>query len=81
MNRMFTCLTVLIMLLLADVLCIKQTIEFRGALENSSIAMLFSIEGFVAGVLVASSVSLLRKRFVRQKRPVSRGPVAVAVQA
>lgn len=80
MNRTFTGLSVLVMMLLADALCIKQTIEFRGALESSTLAVLLSVEGIVAGVLIASSVSLLRKRFV-SKRPVSRHPVAVTVQA
>ena len=81
MNRTFTCLTVLAMMLLADALCVKQTIEFREMLESSSIATLLSIEGIVAGIIVASSGSLLRKRFARQKKPVSRRPVAAAVQA
>lgn len=81
MNRTLTCLTVLAMTLFADALCIKQTIESRELLETSSVAMLLSIEGIAAGIFIASSVSLLRKRFVRQKRPVSRRPVAVAVQA
>ena len=81
MNRTFTCLTVLALMLLADALCIKQTIEFREMLASSSMAMLLSIEGITAGVLVASSGSLLRKRFARQKKPVSRRPVAAAAQA
>ena len=69
------------MMLLADALCIKQTIEFREMLAGSSIAMLLSTEGIGAGIVVASSVSLLRKRFARQKKPVSRRPVAAAAQA
>ena len=81
MNNTFTCLTVLAMLLIADALCVKQTIEFRELLASSSIAMLLSIEGIAAGTFVASGVSLLRKRYVRQKKPVSRRPVAAAVQA
>jgi hypothetical protein len=81
MNRTFTCLTVLAMMLLADALCIKQTIEFREMLRSSSIATLLSIEGILAGIFISSSVSLLRKRFARQKKPVTRRPVAAAVQA
>jgi hypothetical protein len=69
------------MMLLADALCIKQTIEFRELLASSSMAMLLSSEGIAAGILVASIGSLLRRRFVRQKKPVSRRPVAAAVQA
>lgn len=81
MNNTFTCLTVLAMMLLADALCIRQTIEFRDLLEGSSIAMLLGAEGIVGGIFVASGASLLRKRFARQKKPVSRRPVAAAAQA
>jgi len=81
MNRMFTCLAVLALLLLADALCIKQTLEFRAALESSSLAMLLSAEGIAGGIFVASIISLIRKRFARQKKPVTRRPVAAAVQA
>lgn len=81
MNNTFTCLAVLAMMLLADSLCIKQTIEFRELLASSSMAILLSIEGIAAGIFVASSGSLLRKRFARQKKPISRRPVAAAAQA
>lgn len=81
MNRTFTCLTVLAMMMLADALCIKQTIEFRDAISNSTVAMLITAEGLVAGVLVASSISLFRKRLARQKKPLNRRPVAAAAQA
>lgn len=81
MNNTFTCLTVLAMLLLADALCIKQTIEFRELISSSSIAILLSVEGIAGGVMIASALSLLRKRFARQKKPVSRRPVAAAIQA
>ena len=81
MNRMFTCLSVLALLLVADALCIKQTLEFRAALEGSSLAMLLSAEGISGGIIVASSASLIRKRFARQKKPVTRRPVAAVVRA
>ena len=81
MNKTLTCISVLAMMLLADALCIKQTIEFREMLASSSMAMLLSIEGITAGILVASSGSLLRRRFARQKKPVSRRPVAATAQA
>lgn len=77
MNKLFTCLTILTMLLLADALCIIQTIQFGGP----STAILLGAEGVVAGLFAASMISLLRKRFARQKKPLSRRPVAVAVQA
>lgn len=80
MNNTFTCLVVLAMLLLADALCIKQTIEFRELIANSTMAVLLSVEGVVAGIFIASSGSLLRKRFARQK-PVTRRPIAAAARA
>jgi len=81
MNKTFTCLTILAMMLVADALCIKQTIEFRDLIANSTMAVLLSFEGVAAGIFTAASVSLLRKRFARQKKPVSRRPVAAAAQA
>ena len=76
-NNTFTCLTVLTMLLLADGLCILQTMEFGGA----STSWLLTVEGTAAGAIMASGIQLLRKRFARQKKPVSRRPIAAAVQA
>ena len=81
MNRTFTCITVLAMVLVAVGVCVKQTIEFRGLLESSTIAMLFTAEGITAGMAIASCVSLLRRRFARQKKPLSRRPVPASVQA
>lgn len=81
MNRRFTCLAVLALLLVADALCIRQTLEFRSALDSSSLATLLTAEGIAAGVFVASSISLIRKRFARRKKPVTRRPVPAAVGA
>ena len=81
MNKNFTCLAILGMMLMADALCIKQTIEFRELLEGTSMALLLSAEGIAAGIFIASSGSLLRKRFARQKKPVSRRPIAEAARA
>ena len=81
MNRRFACLAVLVLLLVADALCIKQTLEFRAALESATIAILLTAEGTAAGIFIASCISLIRKRVARQKNPVSRRPVAAAAQA
>lgn len=77
MNRTFSCIAVLSMLLLAVAICIKQTIDFREFIAGSTVALLFAAEGILAGLLVASVISLSRKQFVRQKKPVSRRPVPV----
>ena len=81
MNRRFTCLAVLALLLVADAVCIKQTLEVRASLESSSLAMLLGAEGIAASVFVASSASLIRKHFARQMKPFTRRPVVAAAQA
>ncbi len=81
MNKTFTCLAILALTLFADALSIKQTIEFRDLLANSSVAILLTAEGIFAGIAVASSISLLRKRFARQKKPFSRRPISEAARA
>ena len=81
MNRTFTCIAVLGMALVAVGVCLGYTIEFRGSLDNWMIAVLFTLEGIAAGVIIASGVSLVRKRFARQKRRVSRRPVGAIVRA
>ena len=81
MNKTFTCLTILALTLLALALCIKQTIEIRELIDGSSLAIFVTLEGLAAGLITASAVTLLRKRFARQKKPVSRRPVVEAVRA
>jgi hypothetical protein len=80
MNRTYTSIVVLTLVLVAVGVCLAYTIEFRELLSTSTIGFLFTAEGIVAGVCIASVASLLRKRFARQKRPVSRRPIAAAVQ-
>lgn len=79
MNRTFSVTVVLALMMLAVALCVKQTIEVRGSVAGATAAMLFSIEGISAGLLAASVLTILRKRFVRQKKRLSRRPIPVAV--
>jgi hypothetical protein len=81
MNRTLSCVTVMTLLLAAVTICIKHTIESSGQLANFVLAMLLSFEGIVAGALIASAATLLRKRFARQKKPVSRRPIAEVARA
>lgn len=81
MNNTLTCLAIIILVLIADAICIKQTIEFRELVAGSTTAALLSIEGVAGGVLIASALTLLRKRFARQKKPTSRRPIAEAARA
>ena len=81
MNRTNSCLAILVLLLMAVAICIKQTFEFRELIENLSIAILVTLEGIAAGVIIASAVSLLRKRYARQKKRINRRPVPEAVRA
>lgn len=78
MNRTFTTLLVLALMLVAIALCVKQTIEFRDEFSGMTAALLFSGEGIFGGGVIAAAMSLIRKRFARQKKPVTRRPVAAA---
>ena len=80
MNRTFSTLTVLVMLLLAVGLCVKQTFDARGVVDDRTMTLLFSAEGLVAGLVIAAAVTLLRRRFARQstEKP-SRRQVPAAV--
>ena len=68
MNRTFSTLAVLAMLLLATALCVRQTFDARGSVDDTTLTLLFSAEGLVAGLVIAAAVSLLRRRSVRQKK-------------
>lgn len=62
MNRTFSTLAVLAMLLVAVGLCAMQTYDARGTVDGRTVTLLFAAEGLVAGLVVASAVSLLRSR-------------------
>jgi hypothetical protein len=68
MNRIFSTLAVLAMLLFATGLCVKQTFDARESVDNMTLTVLFSAEGLVAGLVIAAAVSLLRRRFARRKK-------------
>ena len=80
MNRTLSCLAIFALLTIALGVCIKQTIEFRELLENSSLAILLAAEAVVAGVLIASGISLVRRRFAPQRKQVRPEPVGAAVR-
>ena len=65
------------MVMIAVGLCLKQTIDFRASLSGTAFVVLLGLQAVLAGVIAASAISLLRKRFARQKKPVSRRPVPV----
>jgi hypothetical protein len=67
MNRIFSTITVLAMLLLAIGLCVKQTFDAWGVADDRTVALLFAAEGIVAGLVIATGGYLLRNRFARQK--------------
>lgn len=77
MNRTNSCVAVLLFLLVAVAICIGQTIESRELLSGPALALMFTGEGIAAGLLISTSISILRKRFARQKKPFSRQPVPV----
>ena len=67
MNRTFSTLTVLVMLLLAIGLCVKQTFDAWGTADDQTVALLFAAEGVVAGLVIATGGYLVRDRFARHK--------------
>ncbi len=80
MNRNFTVLALCCLFLLADALCIKQTIEFRGLFNNSTIAILIGGQIAAAAVFVAVGYAMFRKTYGRQKKPSSRRTLPVLVE-
>ncbi|MDI1241328.1 MAG: hypothetical protein PSX80_05345 [bacterium] len=81
MNRTYTSIAVLAMVLVAVGVCLAYTIEFRERLSTLTIAIVFTAEGIVAGVAIASGLSLLRRRYAMREKPVNPRPVGAAVQA
>jgi hypothetical protein len=77
MNRTTSCVAVLLLLLIAVAVCIGQTIESRELFSDPTLAVMFAGEGIAAGLLISAAISLLRKRFARQKKPFSHRPVPV----
>lgn len=55
MNRTFSSIAVLSLMLFAVAICVKQTIDFRELIAGSTSAMLLSAEGISAGLLIASA--------------------------
>ena len=68
MNRTFSTLAVLAMLLIATVLCAMQTYDAREDVDGRTLTLLFAAEGLVAGLVIASAVSVLRRRLARQPK-------------
>jgi len=80
MNRTFSTLAVLAMLLFATALCAVQTYEAREIVDGRTVTLLFAAEVIVAGLVIASAVSVLRNRFSRQpKEKLTRRQVPAAV--
>lgn len=67
MNRTFSTITVLAMLLIAVGLCVKQTIDAQEAISGQAISLLYAAEAVVGGLVIVAAVTLLRQRFARNK--------------
>ena len=67
MNRTFSTITVLAMLLIAVGICVKQTIDARGTVSGQTLDLLYIAEAVVGGLVIVTAASLLRHRTARQK--------------
>ena len=63
MNKGFTTIAVLGLLLIGLAVCLKQTLDFYDDLEPSSSSSLLAAEGLLAVVIFGSALLLLRRRF------------------
>ena len=79
MNRTFSTLAVLAMLLLATALCAMQTYDAREVVDAKTVTLLFAAEGLVAGLVIASAISVLRRRFARPQKQATRRQVPATV--
>ena len=74
MNKGFTTIAVLGLLLLADAFCLKQTLDLYTGLDAGSARVLLITEAFVAAIVIGSVLFLMRRRnskrpsFIRPKR-------------
>ena len=67
MNNGFTTIVVLGLLLLADMFCLKQTLDFYKDLDASSADVLLIAEALVAAIIIGSVLFLMKQR--NSKRP------------
>ena len=79
MNRTFSTLAVLVMLLVATALCAIQTYDARGIVDSRTVTLLFAVEAIVAGLVIASAISVLRRRFARPQKQTIRRQVPATV--
>jgi uncharacterized protein YacL len=79
MNRTFSTLAVLAMLLIATALCAMQTYDAREVVDAKTVTLLFAAEGLVAGLVIASAISVLRRRFARPQKQATRRQVPATV--
>ena len=67
MNNGFTTIAVLGLLLLADAICLKQTLDLYNDLGGSSADVLLIVEALVAAIIIGSVLFLMNRRV--SKRP------------
>jgi hypothetical protein len=75
MNKFFASMTVLVLMLFAVGICLRQTLRYSDELGSAGMA-LFVVEVTIAGGLIAS-ISLLLIRQARKKRSTTREGFAV----
>jgi hypothetical protein len=80
MNRLFSTLAVLAMMLIADAICVGETLSARQALGENVTAALLVLEGVVGLGIIVGSVILLRRHYVREIAATHRGRFEVGQQ-
>ena len=76
MNRLFSTVAVLAMMLTADAICVAETISARGVLGENLTAALLVLEGIVGVGIVTWCAVLLRRKYVRDATAIRAGDFA-----
>jgi hypothetical protein len=80
MNRLFSTLAVLAMLLIADAICVGETISAREGLGENLTTALLAVEGVMGVGIITGCVVLLRRHYFRHITATRPGRFEVARQ-
>lgn len=69
MKRNTTVFVICGLFLLADYICLKQTVNSRANLSAAELVSLVTAEALAAAILVSLAFLVVRKNYARQKKP------------